>query len=75
MVRRDEEPAEQSPGTGVGYLGHRRVPDTGQRDVTDLSPVELLYKGIFIVITVSAVRESWGWIKHRRTKADLSTDV
>ncbi|MEU9148662.1 hypothetical protein [Streptomyces sp. NPDC048349] len=43
--------------------------------VTDLSPVELFYKGLFVVITVSAVSESWSWIKHRRTKADLPTDA
>ncbi|MFD9357893.1 hypothetical protein [Streptomyces sp. NPDC060031] len=44
-------------------------------DVTDLSPLEVFYKVIFVVITVSAVRESWSWIKHRRTKADLPTDA
>nr|WSX47672.1 hypothetical protein OG409_00995 [Streptomyces sp. NBC_00974] len=44
-------------------------------DVTDVSLTELLYKAIFVVITVSAVRESWSWVKHRRMKSDPPTDA
>ncbi|WP_327381430.1 hypothetical protein [Streptomyces sp. NBC_01207] len=42
---------------------------------TDLSPMELLYKVFFVVITVSAVRESWSRITFRRTRTDLPADA
>ncbi|MFI8387614.1 hypothetical protein [Streptomyces sp. NPDC085540] len=44
-------------------------------NVTGLSPGELFCKALFAVISVSAVRESWSWIKFRRTQTDLPADA